>query len=301
LALAIPARNEAARLPGCIDALGAASRRADAKLHIVILVNNSVDETASVVRNLVLEPLLSVELIETELPAERAHAGWARRLAFDAAASHLASGDILLSTDADTVVAEDWLARTLAYFDAGYDGVAGLARLSPRELRSLPTAHRARLSALRRYDFAVSYLKAWRTQDEPWPRHFYEGGASLALTKAAYEEIGGAPTPSVGEDKALFEAVRRIGGKVRHAVDVRVTTSARLMGRAAGGASDTLALWGRLAPDEPIPGVQTIAKNLDLKGSGDGALTFQDLPAEIERARALVRLARQTTDLADVG
>jgi len=303
IAVAIPARNEAANLPKCLAALATAAEFAGVdRLDAVVLANNCYDETASAVTGLNLSRRLRIEVVETQLPPERAHAGWARRLALDAASDHLRDpDDLLLSTDADTLVAEDWLSRTVAWFDRGYDAVAGLARLQPRELRKLPRPHRARLAAIRRYDHAIGYLRAVRDHSEPWPRHFYEGGASIALTHAAYRATGGAPTPCVGEDKALFDAVRGIGGRVRHAVDVRVMTSSRLVGRAAGGTSDTLALWGRLADDEVIHGVKTIAENLDLKGAEFRGLTFEDLPAELDRARALVRLTRQSQDLAAAG
>ena len=300
-AVAVPARNEAANLPECLMALARAARHADIqRLDIVILANNCDDDTAAVARR-DLGRRVAVEVIEAHLPAERAHAGWARRLALDAACGHLPSGgDLLLSTDADTVVAEDWLTRTVAHIASGYDAVAGMARLHPRDLRALPPAHRARLASLRRYDLAISYLKAARDGSEPWPRHFYEGGASMAMTRAVYARTGGAPTPSLGEDKALFDAVRAVGGRVRHANDVSVLTSGRLIGRAPGGASDTLSLWGRLAEDDPVTGVQTIARSLDLSGADARALTFRNLPAEIEKARALVRLARRTPELAAV-
>jgi hypothetical protein len=303
IAVAIPARNEAANLPACLAALARAAEHAGVRrLAVVVLANNCEDGTAAAARGLGLGRRVSLDIIQTELPSARAHAGWARRLALDAAAAHLdRPGDLLLSTDADTLVADDWLTRTRAHFDTGYDAVAGWARLDPRDLRTLPNAHRQRLGALRRYDSAISFLKAARGRSEPWPRHFYEGGASLALTNAAYTRMGGAPTPSVGEDKALFDAVRAIGGAVRHALDVKVTTSARLVGRAAGGASDTLALWGRLADDDIIPGVRTIADSLDMRSAANAGLNFRELADEIARARALVRLARQAPDLAETG
>ncbi len=303
IAIAIPARNEASNLSACLNAIAAAASHAGEQgVSVAVLANNCDDGTVALLESLDLAPRLALQIIEAHLPPERANAGWARRLAFDAAALNLHSeGDLLLSTDADTVVRVDWLARTKAYFDAGYDAVAGLAQLNPRELRTLPHYHRARLAAVRRYDYAVGYLKAARDLSEPWPRHFYEGGASMALTRAAYAAIGGAPTPSVGEDKALFDAVRSIGGRVRHPVDVRVVTSSRLNGRACGGTSDTLAMWGRLAETDVIPGVQTITEHLDIRGAEARKLTFADLPAEIARARALVRLARQSRDLLAVG
>jgi cellulose synthase/poly-beta-1,6-N-acetylglucosamine synthase-like glycosyltransferase len=303
IAIAIPARNEAEALPGCLRALATAADHAGlSRIHVVVLANNCDDDTAGVAARLDLGPRLIVDVIERELSPKRAHAGWSRRLALDAAADRLrGGGDLLLSTDADTLVAEDWLARTAVWFDRGYDAVAGLARLRPRELRRLPRAHRARLAAIRRYDHAIGRLKAARDGGEPWPRHFYEGGASIALTHAAYRATGGAPTPSVGEDKALFDAVRRTGGRVRHPVDVRVMTSPRLIGRAAGGTSDTLALWGRLANDEAVFGLKTIAEHLELQGAEARGLTFRELPDEMERARGLVRAARRSQVLAEAG
>jgi hypothetical protein len=64
------------------------------------------------------------------LPGAR-HAGWARRLALDAAADRLANGgDLLLSTDADTIVSPAWIVQTVATIEQGYDAVAGHARSS---------------------------------------------------------------------------------------------------------------------------------------------------------------------------
>lgn len=303
VAVAIPAHNELTVLPACLTALGKAAAFAGVDaLDVVVLANNCGDGTAQVAAGATFDGRLRLHVIEARLPPERAHAGWARRLALDAAAELLSSPrDLLLSTDADTLVAEDWLARTGAWFDRGWDAVAGLARLRPAELRILPIDHRARLANLRRYEQAITWLRAARDSSEPRPRHFYEGGASMALTHGLYQDIGGAPTPRVGEDKALFEAVRSAGGKVRHPMDVRVLTSPRLDGRAPGGASDTLAEWGRLDEDAAIPGVVTIAESLGLRRGEKPALTFRTLPAEIGRARDLVRLARQSLTLAAAG
>jgi len=301
IAVAIPARNESAHLPSCLTALAkAACAQTRTQVHVVVLANNCDDDTVATAREVDIGSALRLTVIERTLPPPLAHAGFARRQALDAAADQLSDpGDLLLSTDADTVVCQDWFTRTCAYFDQGYDAVAGLARLRPRELRALPHALRRRFADLRRYDQAIGYLRASRDVNEPWPRHFYEGGASMALTLAAYRGIGGAPTPCVGEDKALFEAVRGIDGRVRHPLDVRVLTSPRLDGRAPGGTSDTLAAWGRLADDEIIDDVKAIAESLDLKAAGHHQLTFRTLSAEVERARQLVRIARQSRDLAE--
>jgi hypothetical protein len=299
VAVAIPARDEAAWIERCIRRL--LTLEADTRVtafQVLILANNCSDNTACLARALGSR----VRVMEVELDPRRAHAGGARRAAFDAAATFLqAPWDVLLATDADTDVAPDWLSRTLDHLDAGYDAVAGLARLKGAELRRLDPAHRARLAGLRRYYAAVDTLRGLRDGDEPWPRHFYEGGASMAVTLGRYWTIGGAPTPPVGEDKALFEAVRQSGGRVRHPIDVKVFTSCRLVGRAIGGTSDTLELWGRQAADEPIHEVEPINVALGLAAAGASRLTFADLPAEAEKARLLVRAARGRAELAQAG
>jgi hypothetical protein len=84
---------------------------------------------------------------------------------------------------------------------------------------------------------------------DAWPRHNRNCGASAAVTAAAYRRIGGLPPKRVGEDRALFEMLRRADLKVRHSLEVQVLTSARTDGRALGGLSDAIRLRGE--PDHP--------------------------------------------------
>jgi cellulose synthase/poly-beta-1,6-N-acetylglucosamine synthase-like glycosyltransferase len=285
IAVAVPARNEAERLGACLERLTTLERDDRVRsLAVVVLANNCEDATVEAAESIAEAWPGTVRVRSVTLGAGRANAGWARRLALDAAAEHLQSPhDVLMSTDADTWPAPDWVRRTLDHLDRGWDAVAGLARLDPGEVRRLPAGYRRRFAQIRRYQASLDRLKAARDASEPWPRHFYEGGASMALTLSAYRAIGGAPTPSVGEDKALFDAVRRAGGRVRHPTDVRVVTSARLQGRASGGASDTLARWGEQPAAAPIEGLERVT-------SGDPrALSFDTLAQETDRARALAR------------
>jgi hypothetical protein len=284
IAIAVPARNEAERLDSCLARLAGLERDARiAGVSIVVLANNCEDDTAARAKAAGARLGVPIAVEAVTLPPARANAGWARRLALDAGAARLeAPGDVLMSTDADTLPQADWLVRTLDHLDAGCDAVAGLARLDPRELRAHPRTHRLRFAQIRRYQASLDRLKASHDASEPWPRHFYEGGASIALTLGAYQRIGGAPTPAVGEDKALFDAVRRVGGRVRHPTDVRVITSARLAGRAPGGASDTLARWGEQPACAPIEGLETIR-------AGAPRPSFETLAQETSRARVLAR------------
>jgi glycosyltransferase involved in cell wall biosynthesis len=288
VAIAVPARDEADRIAASLQRL--TSLDADgrvASVEIVVLANNCADDTARIAGE--FGP--GCHAIALDLPPERAHAGWARRLALDAAANRLrADTDVLMSTDADTLVASDWLVRTLDHLDAGWDAVAGLARLNATELRGLDRDHRRRLALIQRHERAQNRLRAHAEGEEPWPRHFYEGGASVAMTLGIYRRIGGAPTPPVGEDKALFDAIRGAGGQVRHPTDVRVQTSARLVGRAPGGASDTLARWGEQADDEAIWGFTS--------ATGE-PVTFAGLAAATHLARDLARSLRDASGATD--
>jgi glycosyltransferase involved in cell wall biosynthesis len=294
IAIAVPARNEAERLETCLQRL--ANLTLDARvtaLSIVVLANNCEDDTTARARMVTVRDQRRILVNALELPPERANAGWARRAALDAAAETLdGPADVLMSTDADTLPAYNWIVRTLDHLEAGWDAVAGLARLDPRELRALPREHRLRFAQIRRYQATLDRLKAAKDPSEPWPRHFYEGGASIALTHAIYGRIGGAPTPPIGEDRALFDAVRRAGGRVRHPLDVRVITSARLIGRAPGGASDTLTRWGEQPGRAPIEGLEALPGR-------SPRLSFANLADETRRARTLARLVRQSGTLAE--
>src|SRR5579875_1146815 len=188
IAIAVPAKNEAQRIATCLQHLD----RLDlddrvASLDVLVLANTCLDATVAIARRFKPQGRMSLEVEERRLERRRANAGWARRLAFDRAAERLRGPeDVLLCTDADTRVRQDWLVRTLDHLDRGYDAVAGLARLDPRELRTLGSEQRRRLSSIRSYLDAIDYLKGRDGEDEPWPRHFYEGGASIALTLRAY-------------------------------------------------------------------------------------------------------------------
>lgn len=288
VAVAVPARNEAERVLDCVDALlGQSGRGADL---IVVLVNNSTDATAqALTRRFGSAP--KVDIRDIELTAPHAHVGWARRLAMDTAAESLeAPHDVLLTTDADTVVASDWIEANLRHIEAGADIVAGAAHLLGHERRRLSAAHQRRLLQAGKYLTALAYLRA---KDAPshdsWPRHDYEGGASIAMTLALYGAIGGLPPLRSGEDRALFDGARKAGAKVRHATDVRVYTSCRLDGRTGAGTAETLRLWGGLHGREPAHGLMRLSEALRPDDSAGARLCFDELASELAKAQATIR------------
>lgn len=295
VAIAIPARDEEQCLPACLHAIDRAAESTALPVTVVVIANGCTDDTVALLGQIRLCHARLCWRAVSLLPGH-AHAGRARRIAFDAAAEELkAPGDLLLGTDADTLVAPDWIARIGAHVEAGADAVAGRAFTPRLERAAFGAEGKARLDLLGRYYTALDWLRAHGNPDaaDPWPRHYYEGGASIALTLGWYRRIGGAPTPSLGEDRALFAAVRDGGGRVRHPVDVRVFTSCRAKGRAPGGMADTVARWIDQGHDDPLHETYALPYALapDEAGQGD-QLTFRTLPAAVAGAQAAIRAAR---------
>lgn len=295
LAVCIPARNEALRLPACLASLAAQTPDPRvASLTICLVANNCDDATAETALTTAARLRLACEVVSVSLDPARAHAGWARRLALETGARLLSqAGDVLLSTDADTTAPAHWLSRTLDYLDAGYDAVAGRPKFSPIERRALPVKLRRRLAAIHGYENATAYLRHRLSADEPWPRHFSESGASLALTFEMFRRLGEVPAPPLGEDGALLDSVRAAGGRIRHPTDLHVYTSARMTGRAKGGASDTLQKWNDQPESQAIGGASPIERIMSGSCAPGEDLSFEALPLEVRRARALVRSLRR--------
>lgn len=241
--IAIPARDEAERIAACLRAIDAQAGLEPGRLGVVLFLNNCTDGTADVVAQ--LRPRLSVPLRVLVVAYEGAHAGWARRAAMDAAAEWLEAGGrggTLLSTDADSRVPPDWVARNLAALEAGADAVAGRVELDAEEAALLPPSLPARGRLEDAYGALLTEAEARIDPDphDPWPCHRTTIGATLAVRLAAYRLVGGMPAIPLGEDGAFVAALLARGLRVRHAVDVVVVISARLAGRAPGGVADTI-------------------------------------------------------------
>ena len=251
LVVAVPVRDEEERVGLCLDSLARQEDVDFADMAVVLLVNNTTDGTADQVRALAPHALYATYMHQVELAPELANAGWARRLAMDAALALAGPGGLLLTTDADTLVNDDWIASNRREVAAGADAVAGYVMADPMELMQLDPAvlDRGRLEWQYQQLAAELVARVDREAHDPWPRHNQNCGASAAITVDAYRAIGGLPPKPVGEDRALFEEVRRQDGRVRHSLEVQVVTSARTDGRACGGLADEIRL--RTDPDHP--------------------------------------------------
>lgn len=240
--VAIPVCNEAETIIPCLQALaGQRDSRID---HTVLLINNTTDLTAGIVRRLAPTLPFPVSLVERTYPPAQAHAGSARRDALELAAAFALDHDLLLTTDADGEVEPDWLTNTLRAFQRHDVGaVFGRATLHPRDAHLIP-AHLHRDDAEEiAYITALDHLATLidPVPHDPWPRHVEHSGASIAVRRAVWEQVGGLPACPVGEDRAFYRALLRRDIPIRHAPDVRVRVSGRLIGRAQGGMANTMA------------------------------------------------------------
>ncbi len=250
----IPARDEEALLPRALRALAGqrteAGRPLDPECYEVIVVaNNCTDGTAEAARAVGRALGLRLWVAEATFPPERATVGAARRLGMNTAAARLAAvgwlGGTVLSTDADTEPAPDWIAATLGEIARGADGVGGRVVLRAEERAALPAPVRRSYLLDLGYHRWVEELHGLLDPDphDPFPRHHQHGGASFAVTAEAYARAGGLPALAHAEDVALFEAVQRVGGRFRHSFCVRAATSARRHGRAPLGLAHGLGAW----------------------------------------------------------
>lgn len=141
-----------------------------------------------------------------------------------------AASDLLLTTDADSVPAGDWIARNRDALQRA-DVVAGRIDRAgaPSPMQDRLERYLDRLYALRRALDPVD----WDGPDT----HHYTGGASLGFRAAAYRATGGFLSLAVGEDARIADDASRLGLRVRHDPACVMTTSARRDGRALGGLS----------------------------------------------------------------
>ena len=244
IVVAIPAKDEAELLPLCLNALARQTNVDFADMAVVVGCNNCTDGSPALARSQASRLPFRLVVDEIALPPEIAHAGGARRHAMDAAFALAPEDAIILTTDADGVVDDDWVAAMAEAFALGADAVAGRVDTNWDQLSQFP-ADVLQTGALEwEYQLLSAELEALIDPEptNPWPRHNQTCGANAGIRADWYRRIGGLPVLRTGEDSAMFDAVFRRDGVIRNAMRPHVTVSARLSGRAQGGMADALTL-----------------------------------------------------------
>jgi glucosyl-3-phosphoglycerate synthase len=231
----VPARDEEAHIDACLRALAAQTTGTRA-FELIVVLDRCADRTGEVAA----EAAAALGLALTLLEGPGGGTGPARRLGMDAACRRLHEVGrplgLIASTDADTRPAPDWLARQLRHRDEGAAVIAGRIELDPVEAGALPDALRAQ-----RERDAAARLRLVRRED-PDAAHHHFAGASLAIIAQAYRAVEGLEPLQALEDEAFGVRLAARGIPVLRAPDVRVTTSARVSGRAVRGLSVDLAV-----------------------------------------------------------
>lgn len=224
----LPVRNEEKRLGTALSALGAAmghSSLVAKALRLVVVLDSCHDSSASIARR--WSGLLHRGGAGARCAIVRtrsANVGAARRLGAEFLLhrwGHLDPDQVwLATTDADSQVPAEWLARQVSYHEAGIGMWTGTVAVDDWSERSP----------------ALAGAWARRYRAEGVPLH----GASLGLSAGAYQCVGGFSNLPSGEDRALYQAVIQQGIKAIHDPSVPVVTSSRRIGRAPDGFAHAL-------------------------------------------------------------
>lgn len=246
--VAVPARNEADRLPHLLGSLNdqqAWASRGE-PLSVVVVLNNTTDGSASILHSLKPAlPNVDLHIIQTNFASEIAHVGSARRLAMETAAGLVGSNGILLTTDADAVPAPDWVLQNLLAIGNGVDLVGGRIIGDPNEEAMLGNGFQRRAALYAQYAILCDELSSLidPVPYDPWPRHQDHTGGSLAVRADVYRQVGGMPALPFREDIGFVANVLRAGCRLVHPMSVSVTVSARTEGRAPGGMAYCVKAW----------------------------------------------------------
>jgi Glycosyl transferase family 2 len=254
--VAIPATDEEETLAAALARLGEAFRFTRRAGGLVVFANNCTDLTGEIVIRAAPDFPAPVILLAGRLTSAHAHAGWARRIALDAAANLCGPHGALLTTDADTEVAPDWVETFCAALDADFDLVCGRIGMVERSdvLAHAPAVRLARVengyAALQdRVRHCCDQIIGRQPVGGAQP-HYIESAASIGITHALYRQIGGLPAVPSSEDCALVRTAELAGARILYSSRFSVKTSNRLVGRARRGLAESLSR--RLSDANPV-------------------------------------------------
>lgn len=213
VAVVIPARDEEALLPACLEAVRVArdvlrAQHPTVDTEVFVVLDACHDDTAGVVARHGVRAVTS----------RAGNVGAARALGVEAAAEWAGDrGDLWIAgTDADSVVPPHWLLTQVHLAAHGRDLVVGT--VSPRPV-----------------DLSPEVLAAWHARHTLGDGHEHVHGANLGFSLDAYLRVGGfAPLP-VHEDIELVEAMRRASVDWVATGAIDVSTSGRRTARAPLG------------------------------------------------------------------
>ncbi len=231
IAVIVPAHNEQKLIGRCLRSILRAAQHRNVKHTAVVPVvalDRCTDDTAAICH-------------EHGVPTLQLDAGCVGVARARAAAWSIAQGaQWIASTDADSEVPSDWLARQVA---CNADAFCGVVRVTDWE------------------DYGSHVRRSFARGEMVCDGHPHVHGANLGVSASAYRAAGGFPPLACGEDVALVAALEATGHRIARLARPRVVTSARRQARAVGGFSDFLKTLEARTP-EPVPTVRGLLAGL---------------------------------------
>ena len=228
--IVVPARNEQDLITSSLLALATQTGIEPYEYEVLLVLDACTDATAERSREVAdTHPLFRLHLLE----GPGLGSGHARRTGMDAACERLTGlgrpQGLIASTDADTVVARDWLSVQIDATERGARAIGGRIELGPG---SLP-------QAVGRWHSERGRSRHQKLLEDPdrlgAAEHWQFSGASLSLTAETYARVGGLEPRATLEDEGLEQILRKERIPIERLLSVRATTSSRLQGRASKG------------------------------------------------------------------
>jgi glycosyltransferase involved in cell wall biosynthesis len=221
ISVVVPAHDEEDRIGPCLESLRVAATHpslARTAVRVVVVLDSCSDQTGERADRLGVD---AIEVSARSVGPARS-AGFAHLLGRAGVADR---HHWLATTDADSKVPPEWLARQLSWHRRGAEAVAGTVEVQDWSEQPARVRHRF-----------GRHQRAHGLDDG----HGHVHGANLGLSADVYRRAGGVPHLPLAEDHALWDAVGATGALRISAPDLPVVTSSRRDGRAVGGFSDLL-------------------------------------------------------------
>ena len=208
IGIVIPAHNEAMTIAKCLASVRSAIEQLPStiKAYLLVVLDNCTDDTQSIVKAAGVDYLCG----------DYQCVGQVRDIGIRHAIANGATW--LACTDADSVVAVDWLVQQIEHItQQPTDMICGVVDIDSW----------AHLTAQTREDYIAHY------QDRMGHHHIH--GANLSFNSEAYLAVDGFAHLPCHEDVDLVKRFEKQGFDITWSNRVRVLTSSRLQARADGG------------------------------------------------------------------
>ncbi len=183
ISIIIPARNEAANIKACLDSICRQSY--PSHLYEVLVIDDySTDDTASIVKNY---PATNIRLIALQDILQNGIINSYKKKAIEIAIS-TATGQLMVTTDADCIVPEKWL-QTIAEFYGQTNAALMVMPVAFLPITQSNGMGAKLLSIFQSLDFMV--LQGITGASVYKKAHSMCNGANLTYTKKVFEEVGG--------------------------------------------------------------------------------------------------------------